>query len=162
MVTLWQIVVKLHNFAGPVVALAYPLYASVMAIESPARDDETQWLTYWVLYSLLQLVEIALDRVLYWIPIWYTFKLVLIAWLAMPQFHGAAFLYDNYVRKYFAAATGKEITGRKGIDQMSPLAQASVSDYISEHGSAAFDKVVADATTASKRSERSESSKRSD
>jgi len=148
MVSLWQIIVKVHNFAGPILMLAYPLYASVIAIESPSTEDETQWLTYWVLYSLLTLIEIALDRVLVWLPFWYTLKLLAICWLVLPQFHGAAFVYDNFVKKYFPAGliggpneklTSKE---RKGIDQMSPQAQEHVSAFISDHGSAAFDKVI--------------------
>lgn len=158
MVTLWQVLVKLYNFAGPILILAYPLYASVTAIESPSKEDETQWLTYWVLYSLIQLVEIALDRVLVWIPIWYTFKLVAVAWLVLPQFHGAAFVYDNYVKKYLPGiipnAGGQNQKGgskRQGIDQMSPKAQAAVSDFIAEHGSAAFDRVIEAAIQAPKR-----------
>lgn len=153
MVSLWQIVVKVHNFAGPILMLAYPLYASVLAIESPSTEDETQWLTYWVLYSLLTLIEIALERVLVWLPFWYTLKLVAICWLVLPQFHGAAFVYENYVKKYFPGGlTGgnQKMTPkqRKGIDQMSPQAQAAVSEFISEHGSGAFDKVINEAMQA--------------
>lgn len=33
------------------------------------------------------------------IPIWYDVKLVFMAWLVLPQFKGAAFLYDKYVRQ---------------------------------------------------------------
>lgn len=155
MVSFWQFIVKIHNFAGPILILAYPLYASVIAIESPSTEDETQWLTYWVLYSLLQLIEIALERVLVWIPFWYTLKLVTICWLVLPQFHGAAFVYDNYVKKYFpsglaSGSGGQKLTPkqRSGIEQMSPQAQSQVSAFIAEHGSGAFDKVIAAATSA--------------
>lgn len=33
------------------------------------------------------------------IPIWYDVKLVFMAWLVLPQFKGAAFLYNKYVRQ---------------------------------------------------------------
>ena len=33
------------------------------------------------------------------IPIWYTVKLVFVAWLVLPQFKGAAFLYERFVRE---------------------------------------------------------------
>ncbi|CAH2070472.1 unnamed protein product, partial [Thlaspi arvense] len=33
------------------------------------------------------------------IPIWYTVKLVFVAWLVLPQFRGAAFIYNKFVRE---------------------------------------------------------------
>ncbi|KAF2577160.1 hypothetical protein HID58_051656 [Brassica napus] len=85
----------------PVVMLLYPLYASVLAIESPSKADDEQWLAYWILYSFLTLSELILQSLLEWIPIWYTAKLVLVAWLVLPQFRGAAFIYNRVVREQF-------------------------------------------------------------
>ncbi|XP_012439013.1 HVA22-like protein e [Gossypium raimondii] len=96
---LWTLLSNLHSLAGPVVMLLYPLYASVIAIESPGKDDDEQWLAYWILYSLLTLTEMVFQSVLEWIPIWYSVKLVFMAWLVLPQFRGAAFIYERYVRE---------------------------------------------------------------
>ncbi|XVF49582.1 hypothetical protein PTKIN_Ptkin04bG0024100 [Pterospermum kingtungense] len=95
----WTLLSSLHSLAGPVVMLLYPLYASVIAIESPAREDDEQWLAYWIFYSLLTLTEMVLQSLLEWIPIWYTVKLVLTAWLVLPQTRGAAFIYERFVRE---------------------------------------------------------------
>ncbi|PPR89781.1 hypothetical protein GOBAR_AA30910 [Gossypium barbadense] len=92
---LWTLLSNLHSLAGPLVMLLYPLYASVIAIESPGKDDDEQWLAYWILYSLLTLTEMVFQSVLEWIPIWYSVKLVLMAWLVLPQFRGAAFIYES-------------------------------------------------------------------
>ncbi|KAF4403188.1 hypothetical protein G4B88_027959 [Cannabis sativa] len=57
--------VILKNFdvlAGPVVSLVYPLYASVRAIETKSPIDDQQWLTYWVLYSLITLTELTFAK----------------------------------------------------------------------------------------------------
>ena len=35
---------------------------------------------------------------LFRIPIWYELKLLFLAWLALPNFRGAAFIYDRFVR----------------------------------------------------------------
>ncbi|GAB2213436.1 hypothetical protein Drorol1_Dr00021477, partial [Drosera rotundifolia] len=75
----------LHSVAGPVLMLLYPLYASVMAIESPSKLDDEQWLAYWIIYSFLTLMEMVLQPLLEWIPIWYSVKLLLISWLVLPQ-----------------------------------------------------------------------------
>ncbi|XP_028765203.1 HVA22-like protein e [Neltuma alba] len=96
---LWTLVTHLHSLAGPVVTLLYPLYASVVAIESPSKLDDQQWLSYWILYSFLTLTEMLLQSILEWIPIWYDVKLVAVAWLVLPQFNGAAFLYERFVRQ---------------------------------------------------------------
>ncbi|AQK74914.1 HVA22-like protein a [Zea mays] len=50
--------------AGPLVSLAYPLYASVRAIETKSAVDDQQWLTYWVLYSFITLFELTFAPVL--------------------------------------------------------------------------------------------------
>ncbi|KAJ7957216.1 HVA22-like protein [Quillaja saponaria] len=96
----WIFMTQLHSLAGPAVMLLYPLYASVVAIESPSKLDDEQWLAYWILYSFLTLLEMVLQPVLEWIPIWYDVKLLFVAWLVLPQFKGAAFLYDRFVRQH--------------------------------------------------------------
>ncbi|CAA7037276.1 unnamed protein product [Microthlaspi erraticum] len=97
----WTFLTALHSGAGPVVMLMYPLYASVVAMESSTKVDDEQWLAYWIIYSFLTLTEMILQSLLEWIPIWYTVKLVFIAWLVLPQFQGAAFIYNRLVREQF-------------------------------------------------------------
>ncbi|CAA7396289.1 unnamed protein product [Spirodela intermedia] len=107
---LWTFFTHLHSLAGPTIMLLYPLYASIRAIESPSKLDDEQWLAYWILYSFLTLVEMVAEPVLYWIPIWYQMKVALVAWLVLPQFRGASFIYERFVReqlrKYGCAAVG--------------------------------------------------------
>lgn len=79
--------------------MLYPLYASVVAIESTEKLDDEQWLAYWIIYSFLTLMEMVLQPALEWLPIWYDVKLMFVAWLVLPQFKGAAFLYERYVRE---------------------------------------------------------------
>lgn len=47
-------------------------------------------------------------RLLYYcrIPIWYSMKLVLAAWLVLPQFKGAAFIYERFVREHIKKFIG--------------------------------------------------------
>ncbi|XP_028766267.1 HVA22-like protein e [Neltuma alba] len=104
----WTLITQLHSLAGPVVTLLYPLYASVIAMESTSKLDDEQWLAYWILYSFLTLAEMVLQPVLEWMPFWYDVKLVFVAWLVLPQFKGAAFLYERFVRGHIR----KYLTGR--------------------------------------------------
>lgn len=42
----------------------------IKAIESQEKDDDTKWLTYWVVYSLFLLIEFFGDIFLFWIPLY--------------------------------------------------------------------------------------------
>ncbi|KAL3748001.1 hypothetical protein ACJRO7_009257 [Eucalyptus globulus] len=97
---LWTLLTHARSLAGPMLMLFYPVYASVMAIESPSKIDDEQWLAYWILYSFLTHVEMLLQPLFEWIPIWYDVKLILAAWLVLPQSQGAAFLYKRFVREH--------------------------------------------------------------
>ncbi|KAG5522819.1 hypothetical protein RHGRI_034836 [Rhododendron griersonianum] len=63
-----------NNFdilAGPVVSLVYPLsfldrYASIRAIETKSSEDDRQWLTYWILYSMITLFELTFAKLIEW------------------------------------------------------------------------------------------------
>ncbi|XP_073028508.1 HVA22-like protein f isoform X2 [Primulina eburnea] len=125
--------------------LLYPLYASVRAIESPSTLDDQQWLTYWVLYSFMTLFELSCWKILEWIPIWPYTKLLFCLWLVLPVFNGAAYIYENFVRKY--VNIGNVISNypegqRKVLLMMSPDARKSVESYIEKYGPEAFERVI--------------------
>lgn len=46
----------------------------IKAIESPSKEDDTVWLTYWVVYSLFGLAEFFSDLLLSWFPFYYVGK----------------------------------------------------------------------------------------
>ncbi|PIA33832.1 hypothetical protein AQUCO_04000123v1 [Aquilegia coerulea] len=123
----WTFMSQLHALAGPLVMLMYPLYASVMAMESTSKVDDEQWLAYWILYSFLTLAEMLLDPILTWIPIWYDIKLAMVAWLVLPQFRGAAFVYEKFVREKLRQYGGKYVKNQ------SPIAKNKFVDFITPH-----------------------------
>ncbi|WCJ35956.1 hypothetical protein M5689_017179 [Euphorbia peplus] len=141
--------VLLKNFdvlAGPVVSLAYPLYASVMAIESKSPVDDQQWLTYWVLYSMITLFELTFAKLIEWIPIWSYAKLIVTCWLVIPYFSGAAYVYQHFVRPIFInpqqtiniwyVPKNKDVLSKK--DDIITAAER----YIEENGTEAFEKLI--------------------
>ena len=72
----------------------YPVYASIQAIETKGTDDDTQWLTYWVIYAFFNLIEHFSDVILHWVPFYFSFKLGLLVWMMLPTQNGATFIYQ--------------------------------------------------------------------
>ncbi|KAF3835765.1 hypothetical protein F7725_028323 [Dissostichus mawsoni] len=48
----------------------------IKALESPSKEDDTKWLTYWVVYGVFSLGEFFSDIFLYWFPFYYAFKVI--------------------------------------------------------------------------------------
>lgn len=93
---------NMFGLASPIsnlIGWALPAYLSVQAIESPSQNDDKQWLTYWVVFGLLNLAESwAIRPILYWVPMYFVFKTLAIIWLMLPATRGAEVLYINVVR----------------------------------------------------------------
>lgn len=142
--------VVLKNFdvlAGPVVSLVYPLYASIRAIETKSPIDDQQWLTYWVLYSLITLFELTFAKLIEWIPIWSYAKLIGTCWLVIPYFSGAAYVYDHFVRPFFVNRQSQTVNiwyvpKKKDIFSKPDDVLAAAEKYIEENGTEALEKLI--------------------
>ncbi|XP_054793314.1 HVA22-like protein f [Prosopis cineraria] len=140
----------LDTLVGPGVMLLYPLYASIRAIESPSTLDDQQWLTYWVLYSFITLFELSFHKILAWFPLWSVVKLVICMWLVLPMFNGAAYIYENYARKWlknmqtlgFDAASSSSSKYPEVLQMMTFDARKAVEHYIDAYGPESFERVI--------------------
>ncbi|XP_042552947.1 receptor expression-enhancing protein 6 [Dipodomys spectabilis] len=84
------------------IGFVYPAYASIKAIESPSKEDDTVWLTYWVVYALFGLAEFFSDLLLFWFPFYYAGKCAFLLFCMSPgQWNGALILYHRVVRPLF-------------------------------------------------------------
>ncbi|XP_021299767.1 HVA22-like protein c [Herrania umbratica] len=142
-----QVVAK--NFdvlALPLVTLVYPLYASIKAIETRSSNDDQQWLTYWVLYSMITLFELTFAKVLEWFPIWPYAKLIVTCWLVLPHFNGAAYVYRHFIRPFYmnpqSASTIWYVPRKKNIFSKQDDILAAAEKYIQEHGTEEFARLV--------------------
>jgi len=80
------------------IGFVYPAYASFKAIESDDKHDDTQWLTYWVVYAFFNLIESLLDfSIGGWIPFYFFIKVFIVLWLQLPQFMGALYIYQSFL-----------------------------------------------------------------
>jgi len=90
-------------FASPIVNLIgflYPAYASIATLESGQVKD-TQWLTYWVVFSYFHVVENFTDYILFWVPFYYAVKCAFLLWCMLPQYNGATVVYNSLIKPVF-------------------------------------------------------------
>ncbi|XP_047231221.1 receptor expression-enhancing protein 6 isoform X2 [Girardinichthys multiradiatus] len=84
------------------IGFVYPAYYSIKAIESPCKEDDTKWLTYWVVYGVFSLGEFFSDIFLYWFPFYYAFKCLFLLWCMAPMsWNGSQIIYNKVVRPLF-------------------------------------------------------------
>ena len=57
----------IHQLLANTVGFLYPAYCSIKALESSVKNDDTQWLTYWVVFAFFSVVEYFADFIAGWV-----------------------------------------------------------------------------------------------
>ncbi|GER38571.1 protein kinase superfamily protein [Striga asiatica] len=121
-------------------------YASIRAIETKSPVDDQQWLTYWVLYSMITLFELTFAKLIEWLPFWSYIKLIFTCWLVIPYFSGAAYVYEQYVRPYLVTRQKTVniwyVPRKKDIFGKPDDILTAAEKYIQENGPEAFEKMI--------------------
>lgn len=86
------------NFIG----FLYPAYISIKAIESSSKADDTQWLTYWVVFATFSILEFAEDEITGYFPVYWLCKCIFLLWLYLPMTMGAQKLYAKVIHPAFS------------------------------------------------------------
>lgn len=73
----------------------YPAYMSFKAIDTPQENDNTQWLTYWVVFSLFSILESCAMFLTSFIPFYFFIKIAFFLYLYHPKFNGASLIYQQ-------------------------------------------------------------------
>uniref|UniRef100_A0A7S4P725 Receptor expression-enhancing protein n=2 Tax=Paramoeba aestuarina TaxID=180227 RepID=A0A7S4P725_9EUKA len=82
------------NFVG----FLFPAYASIRAIQTRNSKDDTQWLTYWVVFSVLVVIEDFIEAFFdgIFFP-WFVTKYIFCIWLMYPGFRGAEWCFNHII-----------------------------------------------------------------
>ncbi|XP_032829759.1 receptor expression-enhancing protein 5-like isoform X1 [Petromyzon marinus] len=132
------------------VGFCYPAYRSIAAIESSSKEDDTKWLTYWVVYGLFCVGEFFSDLVLYWFPFYYFFKCAFLVWCMAPvPWNGSAVIYQRIILPWFHAHSAQV---DRVIDDLSGRARMAADAATSRATSAAVGIATAALDTKAKKS----------
>jgi len=84
------------------IGFAYPAYQSIKALESSNKDDDTKWLTYWVVCAAFHIVDFFSEKLLSWFPLYWLIKCVFLVWCYIPiENNGAMIIYNRFLRPFF-------------------------------------------------------------
>ena len=79
-------------------------------------------------------------------PLWPYMKLVFCSWLVLPIFNGAAYIYENHVRRYVnlggTVSSSYSDRQRRVMQTLSLDARKSVERFVDVYGQEAFERVV--------------------
>ena len=109
---LLQLLPLLTQLLANTVGFAYPAYCSIKALESSVKADDTQWLTYWVVFAffsvivyfagsqtlllLLLLILPLPDFIAGWVPFYWLSKCLFLVWCMAPmENNGAVIIYSK-------------------------------------------------------------------
>eukprot|EP00558_Chaetoceros_sp_UNC1202_P010056 CAMPEP_0197240808 /NCGR_PEP_ID=MMETSP1429-20130617/7006_1 /TAXON_ID=49237 /ORGANISM="Chaetoceros sp., Strain UNC1202" /LENGTH=168 /DNA_ID=CAMNT_0042700521 /DNA_START=101 /DNA_END=607 /DNA_ORIENTATION=- len=82
------------------VSFVYPAYMSFKAIDSSNTTDHTQWLTYWVVFSFMSIIESVAGFLTEFIPFYFFIKVAFFIWLYHPRFTGAGLVYSQGIKPF--------------------------------------------------------------
>lgn len=125
-IVLWLAIGIGSSLLCNVLCFVYPAYKSFKAVESAQGDDDTQWLTYWIVYSTFNILEYFTDLILFWIPFYSLLKCLFLVWCMWPiPNNGATLTYQKLLRPWL-------LKNEEKIDQRLEKVTGDVSKYVDD------------------------------
>ena len=89
-----------NDYLKMLLGVGYPCFMSFLALETETPDDDKQWLTYWVVFCIFNIVDTFGAFILRIIPFYGIAKLCFLIWLMHPDWMGATTLYNKFILPY--------------------------------------------------------------
>ncbi|XP_058761910.1 uncharacterized protein LOC131635305 isoform X2 [Vicia villosa] len=134
----------LHHFAWPLLALVYPLCASIQAMETDSYAETKNLISYWILLSFIYLFEYAFINLLPWLRVWLYIKLMIVFLLTIPDFGRASYVYNNVIRPMKLQIVAWRFSNywRKCFVEKDEFLMHA-ERYVKENGTEALEKLIA-------------------
>ena len=87
----------ISQFLSYLISFLFPGYKSFRAVLSDTSDDDTRWLTYWVVYAFVQYIETAFSLIVATFPFYYEFKCFFLLLLQMNDAALSQRLYEQFL-----------------------------------------------------------------
>ncbi|EDQ87950.1 uncharacterized protein MONBRDRAFT_26609 [Monosiga brevicollis MX1] len=123
-----MVMVLITTILRTLVGTLWPAYMSFKTIVTKDTQAYIHWMKYWVCFSLFTVCELVADLIIWWIPFYYEAKLLLLAFLLIPQFHGPEYIFKTVIRP---TLRHHESTIDKVIEQLNSHVYATMVNGIS-------------------------------
>lgn len=80
-----------------IASVILPAYWSIQALDTPGTADDSQYLTYWVVYAFFTIIEFWSAKLVQWIPAYWFLKTLLFVYLSFPSLGGARAIYHKVI-----------------------------------------------------------------
>ena len=87
-----------ESYIVNILGVAYPCFQSFLALDSEGKDDDKQWLTYWVCFGFFNIIDQFAGIILRFIPFYYFLKLGFLIYLFHPSTLGATTVYNTIIK----------------------------------------------------------------
>ena len=75
----------------------FPAKWTIASIEIPTFASDKLWVTYWLIYSLLKLLDETIPFFIQFIPFYYPIKACFLIILFAPKIQGGLMIYNNLI-----------------------------------------------------------------
>ena len=101
LLALYLVVGRAAQFVCNMIGFVYPAYKSLVALETSNKEDDSKWLTYWVVFAAFSVVEFFSDVLLSWFPLYWLAKVAFLLWCTTNLNSGSAVIYNRLIRPVF-------------------------------------------------------------
>lgn len=119
--SLYLIVGKAAQFVCNMIGFVYPAYKSLVALETSNKEDDSKWLTYWVVFAAFSVVEFFSDSLMSWFPFYWLAKVIFLLWCSADiPINGSSLIYNRFIRPVFLQHKGKLQASSNGSQAKQP------------------------------------------